>query len=707
MVPDDLCGKKVRCNQCQEVFLAPHKKAAGAAEVEAIEPATEDRLHHRPEWVSPPRRRRPIEEDEEDERPRRRRKKQETKRESSALLLILIGVGAVILLLIVLGTLFFFSVSLRPAPENIAGAPPFPPANPVLPGNPIPDPMLPAPGVPVPAKPSVPAPEVAGSETLRYRWQGVEPYIYAVHVEVEQEQFTDIHDGNCQVRVQKVHRPRQPLPPEDRKGTGTGFVVNANGYLITCAHVVAHAEKIEVSLKGQTYAATVVARDETQDLAVLQIKAQNLQTLCLTDSDKAEVGQEVRALGFPLSPVLGENVKATRGTISGTNLKDGKKVFQIDASVNPGNSGGPLVTETGAVLGVNSAKLAGEAISNVGFAVPSNEVRRLLAGKGLAYETGGWTTRLDGPTLVKRVSEAVALITVTVGDRFDPDSFRLTCQGHLLKRQAAKGGMGPVIPVIPMGWGANVGTTTIEMEDTGRILQANGSIPLPMLLGEMGHSLIEPLPSDNRSTWEASNPCTIGERNGLFPELPFGMPRLPRPQMPFGPPQMPFGPPQIPFGPPQMPFQPGGGEMKTRQGQERCRYTRGGTRAGAATIKKHYELKVDGNTEESPGLHLVGDGQIAFDVKAGLPRTIDFQGTLTLSTTTTNERVPLKVSYKLLEGAAREQVLNPPPPPKVEPKSFTDADLTQVLADLKGTNKPRRMVALHRLGQGQPNPAPQ
>src|SRR5262249_28209210 len=149
--------------------------------------------------------------------------------------------------------------------------------------------------------------------------------------------------------------PRQPIGNAERKGSATGFVVHPNGWLVTCAHVVADAAKIEVSLGGRSYPAKVVARHTGADLAVLRIEAQNLPTLALGDSDTAEVGQEVWALGYPLSDVLGNNLKATRGTLSGVNLKNGGKEFQVDASVNPGNSGGPLVNDHGQVLGVTKA----------------------------------------------------------------------------------------------------------------------------------------------------------------------------------------------------------------------------------------------------------------------------------------------------------------------------------------------------------------
>src|SRR5262249_44537189 len=143
-----------------------------------------------------------------------------------------------------------------------------------------------------------------------------------------------------------------------------------------------------------------------------------------------------------LSSVLGDNIKATRGTISGINNRGGRKIFQIDAPINPGNSGGPLVLENGEVIGVNSSKLAGVGGSNVGFAAPSNAAKALLQGRNIPFATGGWKDKPDGPELVQRVSRATALITVTVGPGAgDADSFRLNCSGFLSEQTRAKPGV--------------------------------------------------------------------------------------------------------------------------------------------------------------------------------------------------------------------------------------------------------------------------
>lgn len=198
--------------------------------------------------------------------------------------------------------------------------------------------------------------------------------------------------------------------------TGTAFVVDANGYLLTAAHVVKGAVKVEVTLGDKTYNAAVVATDEKRDLALLEIKAKGLPALPLGNSNGVEVGEEVRAFGFPLTSVLGEGVKVTRGIVSGIETKDAQRVFQIDAPINPGNSGGPLVNEKGEVIAVINAKLAGTLISNIAFAVPVNYAKTMLRDNGVGFASEGSKTKLDGPALVGHVSPAVALLTVNAKD---------------------------------------------------------------------------------------------------------------------------------------------------------------------------------------------------------------------------------------------------------------------------------------------------
>ncbi|MEO8337371.1 MAG: trypsin-like peptidase domain-containing protein [bacterium] len=172
-------------------------------------------------------------------------------------------------------------------------------------------------------------------------------------------------------------------------GLGTGFIIRADGLIVTNAHVVAGATSISVMLRdGTTYPATPVGTDETNDLAVLRVKATNLPVAPLGDSDNLLVGEWAIAIGNPYGFMLGNSEPSvTAGVISGVGRNlvargEGTSAYfdmiQTDASINPGNSGGPLVSADGEVIGVNSSiySTSGGSIG-LGFAIPINRARRV------------------------------------------------------------------------------------------------------------------------------------------------------------------------------------------------------------------------------------------------------------------------------------------------------------------------------------------
>lgn len=170
-----------------------------------------------------------------------------------------------------------------------------------------------------------------------------------------------------------------------REGTGSGFVIDSQGLILTNYHVVSGAEAVDVILAdGTTLAAQLKGYDEYYDLAVLQVDAppDTLTPLELGDSDALQVGQSVVAIGNPfgldrtlttgLVSALGRRVELDSGALIG-------QAIQTDAAINPGNSGGPLLDMRGRVVGVNTAinSPSGGSVG-IGFAVPSNVVRRVL-----------------------------------------------------------------------------------------------------------------------------------------------------------------------------------------------------------------------------------------------------------------------------------------------------------------------------------------
>ena len=173
----------------------------------------------------------------------------------------------------------------------------------------------------------------------------------------------------------------QPIPQE---GSGSGFVYDADGHIITNYHVVADADLVSVALAaGGVYTATIVGVDPSSDLAVLRIEAEDLPApIPLGDSDQLRVGQFVVAIGNP----FGLERTLTVGVISALSRviesPDGRfigEAIQTDAAINPGNSGGPLLDLEGRVIGVNAQIVSpSRASAGIGFAVPANTVRRVV-----------------------------------------------------------------------------------------------------------------------------------------------------------------------------------------------------------------------------------------------------------------------------------------------------------------------------------------
>ncbi|KKP63842.1 MAG: Trypsin [candidate division WS6 bacterium GW2011_GWE1_34_7] len=169
---------------------------------------------------------------------------------------------------------------------------------------------------------------------------------------------------------------------------GTGFVVDPNGIIITNQHVVSDTSATYkvITNDGKEYEVVEILRDDSNDIAVLKIDATSLDSLELGDSDSLLVGQTVIAIGNPLGEYAGS---VTTGVISGVNrsvttssgwfgstTKVYEDVIQTDAAVNPGNSGGPLISTEGKVIGVNFATTSNA--DNISFALPINRVKQRL-----------------------------------------------------------------------------------------------------------------------------------------------------------------------------------------------------------------------------------------------------------------------------------------------------------------------------------------
>ncbi len=176
----------------------------------------------------------------------------------------------------------------------------------------------------------------------------------------------------------------QSEPQSRPMGSGSGVIIDNQGYIVTNNHVIKDADELEVVLNdNRTYKATIVGTDPTTDIALLQISENNLPYLAFNNSDHTEVGEWVLAVGNPFN--LNSTVTAGIVSAKGRNiniLKEKSAIesfIQTDAAINPGNSGGALVNLNGDLIGINTAIASPTgAYSGYGFAVPSNIVQKIV-----------------------------------------------------------------------------------------------------------------------------------------------------------------------------------------------------------------------------------------------------------------------------------------------------------------------------------------
>src|SRR5689334_14294657 len=167
-----------------------------------------------------------------------------------------------------------------------------------------------------------------------------------------------------------------------QEGQGSGFIIDKEGHVLTNYHVIAEARQVEVTLHNRKkYKASIVGSDRSHDLAIVQIKAPDLQPMTLGDATNLQVGQKVYAIGNP----FGLSGTLTRGIVSSIRSvqePDGTTIdeaIQADAAINPGNSGGPLLNWHGEVIGINTmiASQVGQS-AGIGFAIPINTAKAVL-----------------------------------------------------------------------------------------------------------------------------------------------------------------------------------------------------------------------------------------------------------------------------------------------------------------------------------------
>lgn len=485
--------------------------------------------------------------------------------------------------------------------------------------------------------PPAAGPPAAGRQ-LSYTWQQGEEFVYMFSIVEGAANDGRRTTGSLQYTV------RGPVAgtPAEEDSTGTGFIATADGVIATCAHVVERATAIEVVLQGRVYPATVLATDAATDLALLRIAATGLTPLTLTDSDQLQLAEGVLAVGFPLSDVLGTDVKVTTGTVAGliSDPERGRRI-QIDAALNPGNSGGPVVNGAGQVVGIASAKLTGADVTAVGFAAPVNQLRSLAAANGISLPLTTRAATVAREEAARQVVPAVALIRVH--GRSAEASVELAYSLNFTSFvHEPNGSFTP-----PESHHEN---GTLQVNDRGGVVEFSGKEQLPAVLGPAALLALEPLGDVPLNQWTVENQTSITRVERQERAFGFG-PRF-RPGMGIGGFPGRFGGPPGRFG--GLPgFEEPEQVIEEIPAVERSTYRTGQVLNNQIALQKTYEL-VAAKPGSQPYMVIRGTGNVVFDLARGVPASLDYSATIERSDESGKAKFPVTVQYNLRN---REEVL--------------------------------------------------
>jgi hypothetical protein len=189
----------------------------------------------------------------------------------------------------------------------------------------------------------------------------------------------------------------QPLEPQ-----GSGFVISRDGHILTCAHLVKDKKDATVWISGKRFEADVTNQDLQKDLAILKLRSPSdivLKPLALSQTAKVSMGQDVFTMGFPMSRILGNVPRLTKGLINSTvGLKDNPDQLQVSLEIQPGNSGSPLFNDQKEIIGIITSTLnplnvmmqtSGHLPQNVNFALKAEPIRTFLEQSGFLQTHSG------------------------------------------------------------------------------------------------------------------------------------------------------------------------------------------------------------------------------------------------------------------------------------------------------------------------------
>jgi len=512
----------------------------------------------------------------------------------------------------------------------------------------------------------------ANSRKLRYEWKPGSEFIYQFTIQQGEGDGSSKTTGVCSYRVEGGANKIV----DDEEGSGTGFVVAPNGILATCAHVVEGAKRMEVNLGGQSYPATVIAVDSKADVALIRINANGLNALPLGDSESVQLAESVRAIGYPLSDVLGTDVKVTTGTVAGIvqDKQRGKRI-QIDASINPGNSGGPVVNSAGQVIGVASSKLSGSSVTSVGFASPINDLRTLAATANMPFPVAPKGQELAGTEVARRVTPAVAYIRVwgNSGGRLHNISYTATFS-ESQQMSGRRMGRGFAMPPMPSFPSHTSDQGKLVVNSLGEVLELNGKEQLPAVPGPVGTFFLEPLDAHSESEWHTESETNL-QRIKRDDSSPFSGR---------------FGGRRGFGGPPGFPDPFGRNRedevIETIPATEKTTYRVESTLNNKISLAKSYEFTAIRSNGEMY-MNIRGNGTVVFDIERGMPSSMEFNTRIQQKDGANSVDVPVKITYALrsVEDIQREREQAEAARKKQEEEKATPnpALVDEVLAQIK------------------------
>ncbi len=346
------------------------------------------------------------------------------------------------------------------------------------------------------------------------------------------------------------------------------------------------------------------------------------------------------AVGFPLSEVLGNSVKIVSGSIAGFVDLDGVTNLQIDGAVNPGNSGGPLVNHQGHVVGVVNAKLGGESISKIGFAIPVEYVKQMLESRSIDYSAADQDQPLSGPELAAQLTPAVAFVVAKTGK----DGFQSTRKFLISASGTVSQTDGP-----DTRQSRSVIQGDLILDTQGGLVDSNCQVNLPLLIGPVASMPWETLPRVARRKWSRVENLVLP----LPDEMParFRQPtRRTDPFAPFG-----FGG-RLRFQPPG--FRSGFGDqlgvperndstkMRTAVAKRTLTYEITGQQDDRVMISSTEIFITEADDDEFSNLRMQTQSKLEFDLKLGGFVAKTMSGEIRFKLGSENHSFPVKFSYR-------------------------------------------------------------